>query len=88
MFVERYTSRELADKQISHSQSQQADYHSKTITWEGEKVTVRFWQQTEQERPFTTRLFREADGVIYMFDHGKDLRKIEAACDRFDKLVS
>ena len=39
---------------------------------------MRFWKQTSQQRPFTTRLFREAACVFYIFDvteDSKDLNK-------------
>ena len=33
-----------------------------------EQVVVSFWCQTDQERPFTTHLFRDADCAIYISD--------------------
>ena len=84
MFVESYTSRELASFYIAQSLSERTDYHSKAISWQGQKVRVRFWQQTEQERPFTTRLFRNADGVIYMIDTAKSIREIGAGCEEIE----
>ena len=39
-----------------------------TVPGTEEEILVRLWRQTNQERPFTTRLFREADCAIYIAD--------------------
>ena len=36
---------------------------------------LRVWLQTAQERPFTTKIFREADCAIYIVDVTKDVQE-------------
>ena len=36
---------------------------------------LRAWLQTSQERPFTTKIFREADCAIYIVDVTKDVQE-------------
>ena len=51
-------------------------------------ANVRFWQQTQQERPFTTRLFREADCIIYIFDVTKKLKNLLKKLAKFSNLIN
>ena len=51
-------------------------------------ANVRFWQQTQQERPFTTRLFREADCIIYICDVTKGLKNLSKKLGKFSGLIT
>ena len=50
-----------------------------------QKAVVRLWRQTAQERPFTTKLFREADCAIYIADLTNDeestKQKVVSLCE-------
>ena len=51
-------------------------------------ANVRFWQQTQQERPFTTRLFREADCIIYICDVTKSPGHLSKKLAKFSNLIN
>ena len=55
----------------------QTEFLKKTVTLPDskEKVQVRLWLQTNQERPFTTSLFREADCALFIADLTTDPKK-------------
>ena len=51
-------------------------------------ANVRFWQQTQQERPFTTRLFREADCIIYICDVTTGAKNVSKKLAKFSSLIT
>ena len=49
---------------------------------------MRIWLQTSQERPFTTRLFGEADCVIYILDVTKDPAETKQKIANVNKMIN
>ena len=49
---------------------------------------MQLWCQTNQERPFTTRLFREANCAIYIADITRDVDKNGKNLEAFNKLLN
>ena len=71
------------------SRSQKCEYLLKKVTMPCKTTAnVRFWQQTQQERPFTTRLFREADCIIYIGDVTKTSAHLSKNLAKFSTLVN
>ena len=52
------------------------------------KANLRFWQQTQQDRPFTTRLFRRAVCAIYIFDVTSNLKGLKRKISDFKDLIT
>ena len=67
----------MSKKMLSQNQSQYTDSLKKRITMPitKDQIMMQLWCQTSQERPFTTRLFREADCAIYIADITRDVDK-------------
>ena len=58
-----------------------------TITETKEKVLARLWLQTNQERPFTTSLFRQADCALIIADLTDDPKKIRKLVDKTNQML-
>ena len=58
-----------------------------TIPDTKEPVIVKFWCQTNQNRPFTTRIFREADCAFYISDLTSDVKKIQSNLSNFNEML-
>ena len=58
-----------------------------TIPDTQEPVIVKFWCQTNQIRPFTTRIFREADCAFYISDLTSDVKKIQSNLSNFNEML-
>ena len=59
-----------------------------TIPGTNEQIIARFWRQTNQQRPFTTRLFREADCAIYIADLTSDVDKTRKNLSKFNDMLN
>ena len=58
-----------------------------TIPESKEQVVVSFWCQTDQERPFTTHLFRKADCAIYISDLTKGIDNTLNKVGKFNEML-
>ena len=54
---------------------------------ENTQAVMRIWHQTSQDRPFTTRLFRQADCAIYILDLTKDPEQTKEKVCLVNKLL-
>ena len=52
------------------------------------KCNLRMWLQTSQERPFTTKLFREADCAIYIIDVTEDVDKTKERLEQLKHMIN
>ena len=93
-FMEQFKAHNTGMHQ-SKSKSQNCEYLRKTVRMPCEENVIahlRIWLQTQQERPFTTRLFREADCVLYILDVTKapdeTRRKVEGLKNLLDNECS
>ena len=50
-------------------------------------AALRIWRQTSQARPFTTRLFRQADCAIYVLDVTQDPEETREKVCHVNKLL-
>ena len=71
--MEQFTFKSIQDGNSNHHM----EFLKKTVTLPNtkERVQVRLWLQTNQERPFTTSLFREADCALFIADLTTDPKK-------------
>ena len=88
-FMEQFTNKDVS-KDTQVSKTCKTEYLRKTVEMPGsnQKAVVRLWRQTAQERPFTTRLFREADCAIYIADLTCGVEKTKQKVTNLNRILA